>query len=104
MIGDLARRLTALTGRRWMIVVSAEAGQPTVKAQIDARAEAFRLGVQADPLVQIVLARFPGAQIVAVRQGEGAAAPAPAAAQEDAETVPVFEDDEQSGSPDEIDY
>jgi DNA polymerase-3 subunit gamma/tau len=102
MIGDLARRLTTLTGRRWMVAVSAEAGQPTVKAQIDARVEAFRLGVQADPLVQTVLARFPGAQIVAVRQGEGAAAPA--AAQEDGETVPVFEDDEQSSPPDEIDY
>jgi DNA polymerase-3 subunit gamma/tau len=100
MIGDLARRLTTLTGRRWMVAVSAEAGQPTVKAQIDARHEAFRRGVQADPLVQTVLARFPGAQIVAVRQGEGAVAPA--AAQEDAE-APVFEDDEPSRPPDEID-
>jgi DNA polymerase-3 subunit gamma/tau len=101
MIGDLARRLTTLTGRRWMVAVSAEAGQPTVKAQIDAQHEAFRRGVQADPLVQTVLARFPGAQIVAVRQGEGAVAPA--AAQEDAEAAPVFEDDEQSRPPDEID-
>jgi DNA polymerase-3 subunit gamma/tau len=100
MIGDLARRLSALTGRRWMVAVSAEAGQPTVKAQIDARQEAFRHGAQADPLVQTVLARFPGAQIVAVRQGEGVAAPA--AAQEDAEASPL-EDDEPAGPPDEID-
>jgi DNA polymerase-3 subunit gamma/tau len=105
MIGDLARRLTALTGRRWMVAVSAEAGQPTVKAQIDAQHEAFRRGVQADPLVQTVLARFPGAQIVAVRQGEGAVAPAAAqeVSHEDAEAAPVFEDDEQSRPPDEID-
>ena len=102
MIGDLARRLTTLTGRRWMVAVSAEAGQPTVKAQIDAQHEAFRRGVQADPLVQTVLARFPGAQIVAVRQG-GEGAVAPAVAQEDAEAAPVFEDDEQSRPPDEID-
>jgi DNA polymerase-3 subunit gamma/tau len=101
MIGDLARRLTALTGRRWMVAVSAEAGQPTVKAQIDAREEAFRRGVRADPLVQQVLARFPGAQIVAVRQGEGGAAPV--AAQEDVEPA-LPEDDEQPGSPDDIDY
>jgi DNA polymerase-3 subunit gamma/tau len=100
MIGDLARRLTTLTGRRWMVAVSAEAGQPTVKAQIDAQQEAFRLGAQADPLVQTVLSRFPGAQIVAVRQGEGAA---PAAAQEDAEAAPAFGYDEQLGPADEMD-
>jgi DNA polymerase-3 subunit gamma/tau len=105
MIGDLARRLTALTGRRWMVAVSAEPGQPTVKAQIDAREEAFRRGVQADPLVQHVLARFPGAQVVAVRQGEGATAPVSAQedAQEDSGVAPTFEDDEQSGPPDETD-
>jgi DNA polymerase III subunit gamma/tau len=101
MIGDLARRLTTLTGRRWMVAVSAEAGQPTVKAQIDAQEEAFRRGVRADPLVQHVLARFPGAQIVAVRQGEGGAAPV--TAQEDAQPAPPG-DDEQPGSPDDIDY
>jgi DNA polymerase-3 subunit gamma/tau len=73
LIGDLGRRLTALTGRRWMVVVSAEAGAPTVRSQRDARHEEFKRGVQADPLVQNVLARFPGAEIVAVRQPEPAA-------------------------------
>jgi DNA polymerase-3 subunit gamma/tau len=101
MIGDLARRLTALTGRRWMVAVSAEAGQPTVKAQIDAQGEAFRRGAQADPLVQHVLTRFPGAQIVAVRQGEGGGAPV--ATEEDVEPA-LPEDDEQPGPPDDIDY
>jgi DNA polymerase-3 subunit gamma/tau len=69
-IGDLARRLSALTGRRWMVAVSAVAGEPTVKAQIAARLEEFKRDVQADPLVRHVLARFPGAEIVAVRQPE----------------------------------
>jgi DNA polymerase-3 subunit gamma/tau len=69
-IGDLARRLSALTGRRWMVAVSAAAGAPTVKAQIAARQEEFKRDVQADPLVRHVLARFPGAEIVAVRQLE----------------------------------
>ena len=109
MIGDLARRLTTLTGRRWMVAVSAEAGQPTVKAQIDAQQDAFRRGAQADPLVQSVLARFPGAQIVAVRQGEGALPPGAAQedaqedAQENVEAAAPLEDDEPSGLPDEID-
>jgi DNA polymerase-3 subunit gamma/tau len=75
LIGDLGRRLAALTGRRWMVVVSAELGEPTVRSQRDARHEDFKRGVQTDPLVQNVLARFPGAQIVAVRQPEPEAAP-----------------------------
>jgi DNA polymerase III subunit gamma/tau len=87
LIGDLARRLTALTGRRWMVAVSAEAGAPTVRAQLDAQHEEFKRGVQADPLVQHVLARFPGAQIVAVRQPELDALP-PVAAGDDDEQPP----------------
>ena len=55
LIGDLARRLGTLTGRRWMVVVSTEAGRPTIRSQIDAQQEEFRRGVQADPLVQSVL-------------------------------------------------
>jgi DNA polymerase III subunit gamma/tau len=78
-IGDLARRLAALTGRRWMVAVSSAAGEPSVKAQNEARHEEFRRGVQSDPLVRHVLARFPGAEIVAVRQPEGAASPPDAA-------------------------
>jgi DNA polymerase III subunit gamma/tau len=93
---ELSRRLAALTGRRWMVAVSDAAGQPTVREQIAARHEAFRRGVQADPLVQTVLARFPGAEIVAVRQPERDAAPsAPAGDDEDAAPdLPV--DDEAS--------
>ena len=51
-----------------MVVVSTEAGEPTVKAQAEARRTEFMAGVQSDPRVQDVLARFPGAQIVAVRE------------------------------------
>jgi len=70
LIGDLAKRLGTLTGRRWMVAVSAEAGQPTVRSQNEAQQEEFKRGIQADPRVQNVLARFPGAQIVAVRRPE----------------------------------
>jgi len=70
LVGDLGQRLAALTGRRWMVAVSAEAGEPTVRSQLDARREEFKRGVQADPVVQRVLARFPGAEIVAVRRPE----------------------------------
>ena len=45
-------------------------GQPTVKSQDDARQAELKTGVRADPLVQAVLARFPGAEIVDVRKVE----------------------------------
>ena len=108
LIGDLGRRLAALTGRRWMVAVSAETGEPTVRSQLDARREEFKRGVQADPLVQNVLARFPGAQIVAVRQPE-AEAPPPVVAVDDDEPPPEMpaEYDESAfgahGRPDDVD-
>jgi DNA polymerase-3 subunit gamma/tau len=65
-----------------MVIVSAEAGEATVRSQVDARREEFRRGVQADPLVRSVLAKFPGAEIVAVRQPE-VVMPPPMAADDD---------------------
>ena len=70
LVGDLSRRLGAWTGRRWMVIVSAEESAPTLRAQAEARGAALAAGVQADPLVQAVLQRFPGAEIVAVRAGD----------------------------------
>jgi DNA polymerase-3 subunit gamma/tau len=70
MVSDLARKISQWTGQRWMVVVSGEQGQPTIRAQNEARRAELERGVQADPLVKAVLARFPGAQIVAVREGE----------------------------------
>jgi DNA polymerase-3 subunit gamma/tau len=68
LVNDLSRKFSQWTGRRWMVVVSAEAGEPTVHAQSEARHAELKTGVRADPLVQAVLARFPGAAIVEVRQ------------------------------------
>jgi DNA polymerase-3 subunit gamma/tau len=78
LVNDLSRKLSQWTNRRWMVVVSAEAGQPTMKSQNDARQAELKTGVRGDPLVQAVLARFPGAEIVDVRKGEVAAGLAPA--------------------------
>jgi len=109
LIGDLSRRLAALTGRRWMVAVSAAAGEPTVKSQLDARREELKRGVVADPVVQRVLARFPGAQIVAVRRPEPEAAP-PVVAVDDDELPPEIPlDDGESafgaqGRPDDVDH
>ncbi len=110
LIGDLARKLTALTGRRWMVVVSAEAGQPTIKAQAEAKRTEFIAGVQNDPVVQTVLARFPGAQIVAVREPDRSMAPpAAVAASEDDDgppDIPAYDDESAFGAhrrPDDVD-
>ncbi|HET9904629.1 MAG TPA: DNA polymerase III subunit gamma/tau [Xanthobacteraceae bacterium] len=66
LANDLARKLSQWTGRRWMVIVSAEPGEPTLRARAEsARAEIAR-GVQAHPLVQAVMARFPGAEITRV--------------------------------------
>jgi DNA polymerase-3 subunit gamma/tau len=74
LVGDLARKLSTWTGRRWMVVVSAEAGAATVRAQIEAQKAELLRGVRADPLVQAVLAKFPGAEIVGVNRRETAPA------------------------------
>jgi DNA polymerase-3 subunit gamma/tau len=72
LVNDLARKLSKWTHRQWMVVVSAEPGQATLKSQNDARQAELKSGVRSDPLVQAVLARFPGAEIVDVRKGEPA--------------------------------
>ncbi|MGZ5836136.1 MAG: DNA polymerase III subunit gamma/tau [Xanthobacteraceae bacterium] len=90
LIGDLGRKFSQWTGRRWMVVVSAEPGQPTVKSQLDARREENERGVRADPLVQAVLRKFPGAEIVAVRAREDEVLPPPVASDDG---PPVYDDE-----------
>ena len=75
LVGELSRKLADWTGRRWMVVVSAEPGAPSLRAQAQTRKAELKDGVRADPLVQAVLARFPGAEIVDVRPPAGARRP-----------------------------
>jgi DNA polymerase III subunit gamma/tau len=92
LVNDLARKFSQWTSRRWMVVVSAEEGEPTIRSQNDARQAALKTGVEADPLVQAVLARFPGAEIVDVREGAaGSPEDLPPADSEDAELPPADE-------------
>ena len=68
---NLANRLGALlgewTGRRWVVAVSSEPGDPTL-AQQKATGEAqARAAIEAHPLVQAALKAFPGATIETVR-------------------------------------
>jgi len=68
LVHDLQRKLGEWTGRRWIVVVSKEEGAPSLRAQAEADKAELERGVQADPLVQAVLNRFPGAKIVGVTQ------------------------------------
>jgi DNA polymerase III subunit gamma/tau len=75
LTGELSKKLSDWTGRRWMVIVSAEPGMPSLKAQAQTRQAELKDGVRGDPLVQAVLARFPGAEIVDVRPPTDAPAP-----------------------------
>ncbi|MGH6929768.1 MAG: DNA polymerase III subunit gamma/tau, partial [Dongiaceae bacterium] len=67
----LANRLGALlsewTGRRWVVAISSEPGEPTLAQQEAAADRRERAEVTAHPLVQAVMATFPGATIEAIR-------------------------------------
>jgi DNA polymerase-3 subunit gamma/tau len=71
LTGELSKKLANWTGRRWMVIVSAESGLPSLHAQAQTRKTELKDGVRGDPLVQAVLTRFPGAEIVDVRTPGG---------------------------------
>ncbi|WP_019905138.1 DNA polymerase III subunit gamma/tau [Methylobacterium sp. 77] len=64
---DLARSLDAWTGRRWIVALSKEEGEPTLAYKARLALESRHENAAAHPLVKEVLARFPGAQIIDVR-------------------------------------
>ncbi len=93
LVNELSAKISGWTGRQWFVTLSRESGQQTLKSLADARDAELKRGVRADPLVQAVLARFPGAEIVAVRTrdsepaGDGEMAP---------EDLPAYDDDSDS--------
>jgi DNA polymerase-3 subunit gamma/tau len=68
LINELSRKLEAWTGRRWTVIVSNEPGQPTLRSQSEIEKSQRERTAEADPRVQEVLARFPGAKVVEVRR------------------------------------
>jgi DNA polymerase-3 subunit gamma/tau len=89
LVGDLSKKLHEWTGRRWMVVVSTEQGEPSLRSQADERKTQLKSDARSDPLVQAVLTRFPGAEIVEVRPPAGA----PAAGADDVPDAPDNESD-----------
>jgi DNA polymerase-3 subunit gamma/tau len=67
-VNDLSRKLEQWTGRRWTVIVSNEAGQPTLRSQAELQRSQLERAAESDPRVKEVLARFPGAKVVEVRK------------------------------------
>jgi DNA polymerase-3 subunit gamma/tau len=63
----LGRALMDWTGERWLVAVGREGAQPTLHESREQSRAALFEEARADPLVQKVLERFPGAEIVGVR-------------------------------------
>jgi DNA polymerase-3 subunit gamma/tau len=68
LINDLSRKLEQWTGRRWTVIVSNEAGHPTLRSQAQLKQSERERSAESDPRVKEVLARFPGAKVVEVRK------------------------------------
>jgi len=68
LVNDLSRKLEQWTGRRWTVIVSNEAGQPTLREQNLVEKNQRERAAVADPRVKEVLTRFPGAKVVEVRK------------------------------------
>jgi DNA polymerase-3 subunit gamma/tau len=68
LVNDLSRKLEIWTGRRWTVIVSNEAGQPTLREQSLVEKGQRERAAESDPRVKEVLARFPGAKVIEVRK------------------------------------
>ncbi len=68
---DLAAKLAAVlgevTGLRWTIAISTAEGEPTIDAQRQAADEGRAVEAAEHPLVQAIMAAFPGAKLEGVR-------------------------------------
>jgi DNA polymerase III subunit gamma/tau len=82
--GELARKLEAWTGTRWLVLVSKEAGEKPIAASARESRESLFREARDHPAVRAVMERFPGAEIVDVR--DEAAPDAALAATDDDET------------------
>jgi DNA polymerase-3 subunit gamma/tau len=85
LANDLTRKLAAWTGTRWVVALSSEPGAPTLHDERQAAARERKENAAAHPLVQAVLQKFPGAQVVDVREKAAETPDAPPAPEPDAE-------------------
>lgn len=83
----LGQRLQGWTGARWGVSVVGSGGAPSIAEAREAEADTARAEALQNPLVQAVLAAFPGAKIAEIRT------PEPPEAQAAAQALPEVEDE-----------
>ena len=67
LANDLQQKLRGVTGERWTVSIASQGGAPTLAEQKQLARTARFEAVAQEPMVRAVLDRFPGAEIVAVR-------------------------------------
>ncbi len=66
--GEIARKLEAFTGMRWMVMVAKEGGEKPISRQRQESKDSLFILAREHPDVQAVLKRFPGAEIIDVKE------------------------------------
>ncbi|MDE1149321.1 MAG: DNA polymerase III subunit gamma/tau [Azospirillaceae bacterium] len=90
LAGQVGKMLTEWTGRRWMVTVSGAPGEATLSDQDRAAENRARDQAANSPVVQALLAAFPGAKMGTVRDLDQVAAAVAAKAAEEAALAPAF--------------
>lgn len=67
---DLAKKLSELTGQRWVVSISMREGQPTLARQHEMALAVERQVVMADPVIARFLSIFPKAEIISITNQE----------------------------------
>jgi DNA polymerase-3 subunit gamma/tau len=66
--GEIARKLEAFTGMRWIVMVAKDGGETPVSRQRQESRDSLFILAREHPDVQAVLKRFPGAEIIDVKE------------------------------------
>jgi DNA polymerase-3 subunit gamma/tau len=67
LVGQMSEKLSAWTGRPWIVSLSREAGEPTIAEQRAGQKRQVEDEVRANPVVAEALKTFPGAKIIDIR-------------------------------------
>ena len=82
--GEIARKLEAWTGLRWMVMVAKDGGDKPLQRQRQENRDSLFIMAREHPDVQAVLKRFPGAEIIDVKEPENL--PVPSMSESDEES------------------
>jgi DNA polymerase-3 subunit gamma/tau len=86
LANEIARKLEAFTGMRWMVMVSKDGGDKPLAQQRQESRDSLFIMAREHPDVQAVLRRFPGAEIVDVREPDQAPLSSPNMSENDEES------------------